>query len=420
MIPGRRGGAGFLQAARSAWDAFFAPLPECAIPPRPDERLIAAALILTGFVLRLFYIDTFRAQPFPPDVPWSVMLAMRGAFDTVPKEPLFVWWLKALHTGGAEGFLTVRTWTVLWYVPTALALWWGARRPLGRWALVALALHASLPAQIAADANGERHVLETFFTVVLWGVLRAGPSAPAGRGALAGSAAVMAMALTRLNLGAAGLLAWATRLRGRRDFHGFAGAAILATLAVLPHFAANRKKTGDPFYSVNLHAYWFANKEFIGRPGFAATPEEWQRDAYRPSLTYRQWAFEAHTPAAYVKETLAGYPRIFRSEIRGLLLGLKIPRAIRGGLTMLLIVGLLGGLAMSGFRSTVVLGLALLFPFAFVSHVHMAPRFFAPVYPLIAVLIALGARLLVDAGRRWTAPGPGINPVRKSHRRGGR
>jgi len=367
--------------------------------PGPREIVAMTTIMGVGLILRLIYIDVFRAQPFPPDVPWSVMLSMQGPFDTVPKEPLFVWWLKGLYGAGAEGFLMVRTWTVLWYLPTAIVLWAGGRSILGRWSLFALGLHAALPAQIAADANGERHVLETFFTVVLW----ASMFYPRRQRILPGVTALAALTLTRLNLGAAGALAWATRLRSKKDIAVFGAAVITAGLCVLPHFTANWKKTGDPFYSVNLHAYWFANKEFIGQPGFARSAEEWQKDAYRPSLNYRQWAFRAHTPGIYLKETLAGYPRIFRLEIVNTLLGLKLPAPIRWALTTALLVGLLGSVVLPGFRPTLVLGVCLLFPFAFVSHVHMAPRFFVPTYPLVAITVAAGIRILALGGRRAAA-----------------
>lgn len=399
---------------RAAGGVCSSPEPEIRPLPQPIDRLSLAGLILLGLVFRLFYIDAFRNQSFPPDVPWSIARAMAGWYDTFPREPLFVWWLKLLEWGGATNFLVVRTWTVLWYVPTAFLLWLGGRRLLGPWVWLALVLHAALPVQIAADANGERHVLEAFLFIAFWVRLGTTPIPDTFKGLGAAGLPLVGMFLIRLNLGASAALGWLVRIRRRREILVLSPVLLACVLAVLPHFADNKRKTGDPFRSVNIHSYWFANKEFIGRPGFASTAEEWQRDPYRLSMTYREWAFRAHSPGEYAKETVKGYPRILIAEIGGYLLAFKVPSLLRWWLIALFCLGLLGGVLESTLRPTVVYFALLILPFAFVSHVHMAPRFFAVLYPLTAILIAEGHRRAFAVVRRC------FNPIRKSPRHGGR
>ena len=365
-----------------------------------QEKLLLGLLILLGVVFRLLFIDYFRTQPFPPDLPWGIMQSMQSPYDTIPREPLFVWWLWGLFKAGASGFLTVRTWTFLWYIPTALVLWVGSRRLLGRWAWVVLVLYSALPAQIASDANGERHLLETFFTVLLWNALFIQGLPDKVKSGGRGAVALAGMFLTRINLGVSAVLAWGACVRRRNQGIVFALGLLPSILLLLPHFMANKRKTGDYFYSLSIHSYWFANKEFIGQPGFPATFEEWQTDPYRPSLTYRQWAFEAHSFRDYVTETVLGYKRILGGHFASFHLSVKLPPWIRLWLVLCMAVGLCGGFWFSAFRGSILFLATLIFPFAFVSHVHMAARFYSNMAPLIYVFIALGHLILIQAGIR--------------------
>jgi hypothetical protein len=329
------------------------------------------------------------------------MIDMKSPYDTVPREPLFAWWLWLLFKAGATGFLAVRTWTVLWFVPTALLLWTGARRLLGPWAWVALVLYVAMPAQIAIDANGERHVVETFFTLLLWNNLFILGLPEKGRTAWQSALALGGMFLTRINLGVSAVLSWLPFVRSKAQLKVLVVCVGTALLLLIPHFMANKRKTGDPFHSINIHSYWFSNKEFIGRPGFPATEEEWLKDVYKPGLTYRQWAFKAHSFHDYVLQTVLGYESVIVDHFISFHLAVKVPPWIRGWLAFCLAVGLIAGIFIAPFRGSLAYLACLIFPFAFVCHVHMAARFYAHMAPLIFLFIALGHKNILGTAFRF-------------------
>lgn len=365
-----------------------------------------ALLVAAGLGLRIFYVDLSQTAPPRPDLGsfLAPALSLEFPYDTSPREPLYVWWLWGLSKAGLAGNVAIRLGTAFWYVPSALLLLGLARRLLGRrTALAVLALYSFLPVQIVSDTVGERHVVETTLVLLL---LRAALASGALSAFLLTAASYAGLVLIRLNYAVSGaaLAAW---IAVRRRRPRLLLALIPAALLLLPHFRDNRRKFGDPLMSVNIHSYWFANKEFIGRPGFHATYEEWEKDAFRPSLTYRQWAFEAHGPAEYLKETARGYVRCLWHFFANIYFAHLLPSAARWVLVFLYLAGFVRAWIRPELR-LVAAGLSfLVLPFAFVSHVFMASRFFVPFSPLVLLLVGAGGRWAAAASiRGWARLGP--------------
>ncbi len=352
-----------------------------------------AVLAALGLAARLAHVLLTRADPPHPDLGsfLAPALSLAHPFDTSPREPLFVWWLWVLYKTGLAFPLGVRLMTALWFVP---ALWLFhplARRFLGlRGAWVAAGLFAFLPAQIVSDGVGLRHSLETVGVLLLLTAAFA-PEPRQRRSFVQAAAAAAGLMLARINyLGSALLVLAAHALRTRLP--RFLLAALPALFLLFFHFQNNRARHGDAFYSVNLHTYWFSNLEYIGHPGFPASFEEWQKDAHRPSLTFRQWAFERHTPAEFLKECAIGYVRCLWIFFERVYFSVGLPAGVKWGLLGLYAAGILLSLARPSQRPLFLFLSFLVLPYAFVSHVFWAGRFFAPVSPLALIFAVAGAQ----------------------------
>jgi hypothetical protein len=273
-----------------------------------------------------------------------------------------------------------------------------------RGAWIVLFLYAILPAQIQADTAGLRHSMEVFGAVLLLGAVSRPASEWTGL-RLPGQAALAfaILVLTRVNYTATGtmLLAYAA-LRSRRIRPIWAVVPALILLAV--HLHNNKTRHGDAFHSVNMHTYWFANLEFAGRPGFP-TEEERRLEPHRPSLKFGEWALEHHTPGEFLKETFVGVFRCLWIFFERVYFASGLPAVVGKLLLALYLIGL----AMSFFRpSDRPLGFSLclfVLPYAFVSHVFWAGRFFVPFSPIALMLATRAAQEGERMIRRRMKPG---------------
>lgn len=355
-------------------------------------RLAPWALAAAGLLLRLGYVIWTRDAAPHPDLGSFLPSALPFAhpFDTSPREPLFVWWLWLLGKLGAGSVFGIRLAGALWFAPALLLLYRLAEGLAGRRAaLAAAAAYCFLPAQVQADALGLRHVLETplLLSALLASYRAAG--APA-RAWVPPAAALGALALLRVNYAGFAVLLTALaalRLRSPRPLL----AALPALLLLLPHLAANRARHGDAFYSVNLHTAYIANMENLGRPGFPATVEEWQKDPYKSRLTTRQWLFENHSAAELPLHFLEGLGNCLWTFYEKVYFALALPAAAKRALLALYALGLALAPFSPGPRLALTWLLLLCLPYAFPAHVFWAGRFFTPFAPLALLLAAAGA-----------------------------
>lgn len=368
-----------------------------------------------GLALRLGWVAFDRASPPHPDLSSfaPTQFPLEHPFDTSPREPLGVWWLALLSALGGTSPLAWRLAGVLWFAPNAVLMHRLLRRHWDpRTAWIATGLYAVLPSQIFSDGLGLRHLMETTGWLALWIVLKETPALERPRSFAAAAGAFAALVLTRVShalSGAAFLVLGAAASRRARPLWAGLPAALLLGL----HLANNAHRHGDAFHSVNLHSYWYANLEFVGRPGFHATDAERRRDVYRKSLTYREWAFGAHTPMQYLGATAAGYGRAFWTFFARVYYRLGLPGPLAAALLALHAAAL--GLALfNGPGRWALAALALgLFPYAFVGHVFWAGRFFVPFAPIALGLLAAGAR---DGARRAVQWGRAVGQSTKTRR----
>ncbi len=379
---------------------------DTAIDSKRDKHWLWGIALL-GLALRFAYIYVTRQQPPHPDFVSFLhpALEMAHPFDTSPREPLFVWWLWFLAKLNIVSPAATRGATALWFVPAIFLFFTLARRLTGRrgaWA--ALLLYTVLPAQIQSDSLGLRHLLETVGVLALLNAVTAQAALSSAKTYSQGALAFASLVLARINyLGSAALILAENAIRSKR-FRPLL-ALLPGIILLLFHFQNNRTKFDDPLHSVNMHTYWFANLEYIGQPGFPEDWDEWQRNPHRASLTFRQWAFERHSPAEFVKESVLGYIRCLWIFFAKVYFASGLPAAATWGLLLIYGAGLLLSLFQREWRRLLLFYSILLWPYAFVSHVFWAGRFFAPFTPLALLFMVLALQrselFLFPRVRRW-------------------
>ncbi|HNI57192.1 MAG TPA: glycosyltransferase family 39 protein [Elusimicrobiota bacterium] len=356
---------------------------------------------MLGFLARVAWVVHDRAAAPHPDLMsfHPSQLPFTHPFDTSPREPFYVWWLWILGALGADSTAAIRLLGTLWFLPNAFLLFQLVRRHWDdRTAWGALGLFAVLPGQIVSDGLGLRHLMETAGVLLFLTALRTESSLESRRTWLQAAGAFAALVLTRVTYAVpGGIFLTAAAFKNRRWRPILAG--LPAALLLCFHLANNQRRNGDALYSINLHSYWYANLEFVGRPGFPATEAERQRDVYRPSLNFRRWAFEAHTPAQYLAGTIQGYGRIAWTFFAQVYYRVGLPALLTGALLALHLWGLLGALGGTPGRVALAAWVLLNFPYAFVGHVFWAGRFFVPFAPLALGLLVAGARDLTRRAR---------------------
>ncbi|MDA8242511.1 MAG: glycosyltransferase family 39 protein [Elusimicrobia bacterium] len=363
-----------------------------ATDPAPAAGRRLWLLAVLALAVRAAYVFWTRTEPPHMDLgsflPSSLPLTQ--PFDTSPREPLFVWWLWLLGKLGAGTTPWIRLATSLWAAPALLLLFRLSDRLLGRgsaWA--AVLLYAFLPGQVMSDGVGLRHLIETPCLLLLLSTLYDDPALRRRRNWLAAAGALAALILTRVTYAGSGLLllcAAGLKARTPRPLLALLPALLLLT----GHLRNNYVRHGDAFYSVNLHSYFFSNLEYIGKPGFAATFDDWQKDAYAPRLNFRSWAFGKHTPWEFVRDSAVGMSRGFWDFYEKVYFSLGLPGALRWLLLALYLLGLASALASPELRLIPGWMFLLTLPYAFPGHVFWAGRFFSPFAPLGLLLTVKG------------------------------
>ncbi|MDO8546578.1 MAG: hypothetical protein Q7R68_04375 [Nitrospirales bacterium] len=256
---------------------------------------------------------------------WLLADAMRSPYDTAWREPLWIWMVKGLMWVGGGSIVSLRLLTValsLLVIYSAYKLFSDYTRQPFVGLVVALLLSLN-PYLIRMSVRGMKE--ETYMVLVLWFVhlafVRKEQGSVAWRSvglALSGAG----LLLVRLNswvFVAPLLLLWAWRqARGQDRRWGLRLACITAFIgmAIAPHLVHNDQMYGDPFFSVNHHAAWGRNFEFLIVKGGGCTGcptvEEMEQDSYAgPRLTTYDYFFKLHSLREVRERLFTGYTEMY-------------------------------------------------------------------------------------------------------------
>jgi dolichol-phosphate mannosyltransferase len=370
--------------------------------------------LAAGVVLRAWTLFHTWNAPLPPDLWTYLSLAenMTRPFDTGIREPLFVWYCKALMIFWNDPeriFLVLRAMGVPFFIATIFLTYrLGCRVfsvPVALGACFLLAVNWS---QIENDLNGLRNTWEGLFVLAILLVLYGETFSALRWAALA--ALSSGFALLKFTFLPTAVLVFPVWFRARRWKLGLAGAALAVMIvAALPHFANNRRIGGNFFYSSNFLTRNFRNLEFAGRPGFP-TPEQVKLDAWAgPPVTTWEMMFVLHSPWQAVWHTAEGAfnlvwgtaaSRYFAKNTAWFLYAFLLPCYLAGTFFLLR--------ARDG-RLLFYFMVCFVLPFAFFQHVYWAYRYVVPLAPLAGLAAFAGLAGLTRAAsgkKRRSAAAP--------------
>jgi 4-amino-4-deoxy-L-arabinose transferase-like glycosyltransferase len=86
---------------------------------------------------------------------------------------------------------------------------------------------------------------------------------------------------------------------------------LLGITLLIPHQYGIYKKHGDPFYTVNQYARFYANREFAGQPGFPTNEDIATKGMYTGrKITPLEYYFSLHSPWQLVRYSIVGFAKI--------------------------------------------------------------------------------------------------------------
>jgi hypothetical protein len=300
--------------ASARWKSF-----KPAWPAIEQLFLLSAGLLAIHFRWEAF-LDQCRL-PLRPDAAGYLEIARTGSFYSTlqshapwVREPLFPALLRAWLGIAPDTASSARFFSFLLGLLVPLATWAVGRRLFGP--LVAL-LAAALVGTNQRWAFESAAVLRTDADTLALLALVAVPLFLGERrwwraGAFAAAAA--ALALLRINalFLCLPVLAWEA---WRRRWHPMeiALAFLLPLLLTAPHLAFNADYGGhgDPFFSSNVHARYYLNRDMIGQPGFPATYAEWVGNEYAGEHLSTLTMFSHYGPIEVARRFVVGYANLF-------------------------------------------------------------------------------------------------------------
>ncbi len=94
------------------------------------------------------------------------------------------------------------------------------------------------------------------------------------------------------------------------------GSLALGLTLISPFLYFQKLEHGDPLYSINVHASWYRNNEFVTKKGVGCegcpSPEEMKRDSYAGEpIKTGDWLFGMHSLDELTRGTFHGYGELF-------------------------------------------------------------------------------------------------------------
>ncbi|GAB4315759.1 MAG: hypothetical protein Kow0059_07970 [Candidatus Sumerlaeia bacterium] len=285
-------------------------------------RISQATQLLTLFVVMTAALATrWAALPaasgmqIEPDAQGYIRIAraMSNPFHTEVREPALIWWVWIALRAFGDHEASLRVMSCLLAVVSVGLTFFIARRVMpGPLALLAALLVALSAGYVRENVRGLR--LEGYIVALqlLALVLLSMPRRPkalwiAGAGLAAGFVVLSNLAALSF---AVLLLIW-FGLRRRWRWYWWLPAFALMLALPAPYLIYSQRTWGDAFHASNVHAVFYRNQEFQGRPGYPSV-EEVARDSYTgPPLTTAEYIFEHHTPAQILGRSARGFLRLY-------------------------------------------------------------------------------------------------------------
>lgn len=284
-------------------------------PSRATELITLALFCGIALMLRWAALPAEMGKQLEPDARGYITIAQRmaGPFQTEIREPALIWWVwLALKLFVAHEMALRLMSCLLATAAVALTYFIGRRVMPGPLALAAALLVAVSQGFISENLRGLRLegyivALQGLALALLWMPKKPGPLWIAGAGAAAGFAVLSNLAA--LSFCVVFLIYFGLRRRWRWFWWPLPFAIMLAMPA--PYLVYSHGKWGDAFHSSNVHAVFYRNQEFKGRPGYP-TIDKVNRDSYAgEKLTTAEYFFKHHSLGEIAGRSARGFLRLY-------------------------------------------------------------------------------------------------------------
>ena len=369
----------------------------------PQKFLILLCMIIAmGYNMRWINLVENVGQHLDPDAVGYFDIAQKGGglFQTATtlapyiREPLFIWLIKIIFLFLSKTQTALRILTFLLSLAVIPAVYIVVKRITdARAGLGAAFACAANPYFIFMSARGLRMELFILCTLGLlyalilmqewakWGWLWTGLAA----------GALCLTQVTSLSYVIPLIIYFGCR-RSVRPL-ALAAALVMPLFMIASHLHFNYKQFGDPLYSTNIHARFYRNREFVGRPGFP-TVQEVKADPYTGEpITSYGYIIKLHTIPQIIKISSRGLYRIF---IRG-----HAANGLLAGSRLLLILYFIGIAIIAVSEKRKWLGIAIVIeaPAIFIAGIELDWRLTMHVAPIVYLLLMTGLFNIINISK---------------------
>lgn len=357
-----------------------------------------AGILAWGGSSRLAAFSEVGGSQLGPDAITYMHLAesLQSPYDTMYREPLWIWMIKAWFTVVGVSSAHQRLLTIL----LSLAVIWTTYKLFADYTqrpLVGVLAAASVAGndyliRLSAQGLREECYLLAVLSIVYLVFVQDCHLSPLRQAVWLGAAGAAAH-LLRFNsyLFFFPLLAiWAWR-QGRNRWSLALLPVLLISVLSVPHLVHNAQVFGDPLYSVNVHFVWSRNYEFVllkqtGCPGCPSREEVEAESTSGPIVNAWRYLFGLHTTREVLTRTAQGYGDLYLRP--GELFEMQSGTASRWGFGFYLI-GLV--LVLVGpYRAMVAVILLLANGVPFALTLGIDPRIAIQTAPFVAFILAYG------------------------------
>jgi len=275
-----------------------------------------AHLLVFGLEWRWTLLQKIWPLRLDPDANGYLALArqLSWLYDTGMREPLFIWLVKIFCSFTAWSNLSLRLLTFCLSIGVIVVTYWAGVRFFNKVVgiLAAGFVCVALPFVKMSPRGLRFEIFIILFVVFFIRALSKNKKEQWAVASVFDGLIAGLVCLVRLNTIGIILLLWL--YQGIRTKWNYKMALIrigVLSMLIAPHLYNNYQISHDLFYSMNIHARFYRNREFVGQQGFPSQ-EELAKDAYVGERTsFLSYVFKLHSLGEIINRTSLGLVSIF-------------------------------------------------------------------------------------------------------------
>jgi hypothetical protein len=302
------------------WTLFVACLSTYFIKNRrralpPIMALLVLGICYVGSAQRWRLLNSVVHTPLEVDAISyrDLAVGMRGLFDTHYREPVFIWVVKVFSIVFPSGDLSLRLCTFSLSVLMILVLYFVGKKLFTPFVgLLAALFFATNTFMIESSARGLRGEIFMLTIVALIACLfrkseRFEIKDAIMLGVVAGLNNLNNLSFLSITVPLIVIVGAIRRWKATLLLLSLG----ISLVVLLPHLIQNKREFGDYFYTTNIHARYYRNLEFGGKPGFPSVDEIKQNSYAGTPLTTFAYFFGLHTFKDVLETSWNGFRNLY-------------------------------------------------------------------------------------------------------------